>query len=126
MLWFRQSFDKPFDKLKDHSGTVQPPHFGQSFFYTDITAFASWSAHEVGRRPQVLPASFVAMSSAFIPFSSFEIALRFPLHPFVKEMFVTTPLSSLSNCICVAQVFSVLYVYVIFISFQVLICLILQ
>ena len=50
------------------------------------TARASWSAHDVDLAPQVLPRSFAAISSAFIPSQSFAMALRFPLHPPVKRM----------------------------------------
>lgn len=68
-----------------------------------MTACASWSAQDVGRRSHRFPASRAWISSALLPFRIFEIARRFPGQPFVNEMLVMIPFSSLSNLISVEQ-----------------------
>ena len=87
-------------------------------FYTLVTAFASWSAQEVGFVRQVLPARIWAICSAVMPFTSFEIAFRLPWQPPVNSTLVTTPFSSLSKAICVEQVPDVVYVYLILLVFE--------
>lgn len=73
---------------------------------------ASWSAHEVFFIPQMFPLSFDSICSTVIPSVSFEIALRFPLHPPVKAiLLITSPF--ISNEIAVEHVPVVLYVYLI-------------
>ena len=82
------------------------------------TARASWSAHEVGFPPQVLPKSFAAISSALMPSQSFAIAFRLPLHPPVKRIFLILSPSRV-NWIVVAQTPLVLKVSSIINSLQV-------
>ena len=76
------------------------------------TAIASWSAHEVLLKPHVFPLSFASICSTVIPSVSFDIALRFPLHPPVKAILLIT-FPFMSNEMAVEHVPVVLFVYLI-------------
>jgi len=83
------------------------------FLEASSTAIASWSAHEVFLSPQVLPSSFSAICCAVQPSTSLGIALRLPLQPPVKTIFVMTQSASMSKEIILEHVFFALYVYLI-------------
>ena len=71
---------------------------------------ASWSAQEVGRRPQVLPRRYSSIFSTVQPSTSLEMAFRLPFQPPVKRMPVTT-LPSRRKRISIGQTFWGIYVY---------------
>ena len=77
-----------------------------------ITARANWSAQEVGLPPQVFPFRYCSIFSGLHPSTSFEMALRLPLQPPSKLMFLTLS-SSKSKVIFLEQVPKVLYSYFI-------------
>lgn len=80
------------------------------FSYASLQALASWSAQEVALCPQITPESFFSISSTVQPSTRRGIAFKFPLHPPLKEIFVTI-FPSIFNFISVEHVFLVLYVY---------------
>ena len=85
-------------------GIVGLPNVGKSTIFSALTAAPAAAENFpfctidpnigiVDLKPQVFPASFAAMSSAFIPSQSLEIAFKFPLQPPSKLMFEIVPSS---------------------------------
>lgn len=68
-------------------------------FYNSLSAFASWSGQDVGRKPHLIPLKSLISSSFFLPFASAATPWVLPLQPPVNLMFDTISFSSTSKVI---------------------------